>query len=43
MPRLGDVLNYDYLFKREAAGGRDEGVKARPVTTKGEVAADLLL
>ena len=31
LPRRGDVLNYVYLFAHEAAAGRDEGVKARPV------------
>ena len=31
LPRLGDVLNYVYVFKRDADAGRDEGVKARPV------------
>lgn len=31
LPKRGDVLNYVYLFAHEAAAGRDEGVKARPV------------
>ncbi|KKC25038.1 hypothetical protein WP12_16255 [Sphingomonas sp. SRS2] len=31
LPRRGDVLNYVFLFAREAQAGRDEGVKARPV------------
>lgn len=31
LPRLGDILNYVFLFAREASAGRDEGVKARPV------------
>lgn len=29
--KIGHVLRYVYLFKSEAAGGRDEGVKERPV------------
>jgi len=28
---VGDVLNYVFLFAREAQAGRDEGAKARPV------------
>ena len=31
LPRVGDVLNYVFLFAREAQAGRDEGAKARPV------------
>lgn len=30
-PRPGDILNYVYLFSTDAAAGRDEGVKERPV------------
>ena len=29
--KVGHVLRYVYLFKSEAAAGRDEGVKERPV------------
>lgn len=29
--KIGHVLRYVYLFKSEAAAGRDEGVKERPV------------
>ena len=29
--KVGHVLSYVYLFKSEAAAGRDEGVKERPV------------
>lgn len=29
--KIGHVLRYVYLFKSEAAKGRDEGVKERPV------------
>lgn len=30
LPRIGDILNYVFLFNAEAARGRDEGIKARP-------------
>ena len=29
--RIGHILNFVYLFREEAAAGRDEGVKERPV------------
>ncbi len=29
--KIGHVLRYVYLFKSDAAAGRDEGVKERPV------------
>jgi hypothetical protein len=29
-PEAGLVVNYDYLWLRERAGGREEGAKARP-------------
>ncbi|MCI4588738.1 hypothetical protein MOK15_01270 [Sphingobium sp. BYY-5] len=31
IPQPTDVLSYSYLWEREAAQGRDEGVKDRPV------------
>lgn len=34
-PEPGDVLQFVYLFAREAAQGRDEGVKERPVVVVG--------
>jgi hypothetical protein len=39
LPKVGDILNYVYLFTHEREAGREEGIKARPVVviaTKGQ-------